>query len=167
MKNTTQRVVMASLLAALVCVATMLIRIPSPLKGYINLGDGIVLLSGFLMPMPYGFLAAAIGSALADIFSGYVLYAPATFIIKGVMALIAYFGVKLLSKNLKDLPSKIIAAVVAEVFMVAGYFVFEGFLYGFVPSAVNILPNAVQGVAGIILGIILVRVFEKSKIKLN
>ena len=47
--------------------------------------------------------------------------------------------------------------------MVAGYYVFEGFMYGFAPSAVNIPANGVQGVAGIIIGIILVKIFEKSK----
>ena len=41
MKNTTQKVVISSLFAALICVAIMLIKIPSPLKEYINLGDGI------------------------------------------------------------------------------------------------------------------------------
>lgn len=166
MKNTTQKIVMAALLAALCCVATMLIRIPSPFRGYINLGDCIVLLSGFLLPPVYGFLAAGIGSALADLFAGYVVYAPVTFVIKGIMALVAYFGVKLLSKKLPDLPSKILAGIVAELVMVAGYFVFEGCLYGFIPSAVNILPNAVQGAVSLILGIFLVKIFEKNKIKL-
>ena len=69
----------------------MLIRIPTPLKGYINLGDAIVLLCAFLLPPSYAFFAAGIGSMLADIFSGYAVYAPATFIIKGLMALAAYF----------------------------------------------------------------------------
>lgn len=167
MKNTTQRVVMAALLAALTCVATMLIRIPSPFKGYINLGDCVVLLCGFLLSPMYGFLAAGIGSALADLFSGYVIYAPVTFALKGAMALVAYYGFMILSKRLKPLQSRICSGVVAELLMVAGYFIFEGFLYGFVPSAVNILPNAVQGAVGLILGILLVRVFEKSKIKPN
>jgi uncharacterized membrane protein len=48
--------------------------------------------------------------------------------------------------------------------MILGYFVFEGFLYGFAPSVVNIPANAVQGVAGIIVGTVLIKVFEKSKI---
>ena len=90
MKFSTKKIVMASMLASLCCVATMIIKIPSPLKGYLNLGDCVVLLSGFMLSPLYGFFAAGIGSALADIFSGYVIYAPATFVIKGVMALIAY-----------------------------------------------------------------------------
>ena len=86
--NATKRIVMAAMLAALTCVATMVIKIPSPLKGYLNLGDCVVLLAGWMLSPVYGFLAAGIGSALADVFSGYVLYAPATFVIKGAMALV-------------------------------------------------------------------------------
>ncbi len=165
MKNTTQKIVMSALLAALVCVATMIVKIPSPLKGYINLGDCIVLLAGWLLSPVYGFLAAGIGSALADLFSGYVVYAPATFLIKGAMALVAYYGYKLMSKKAKSIPSRIVSGILAEVLMIGGYFLFEGVLYGFAPSAVNIPANAVQGAAGLILGTLLIRVFEKSKIK--
>ena len=162
--NATKRIVVASMLCALTCVATMVIKIPSPLNGYLNLGDCVVLLAGWILSPVYGFLAAGLGSAAADLFSGYVVYAPATFAIKGIMALIAYFGFKLLNKRIGNLPSRIVTGIVAEVFMVLGYFVFEGFLYGFGPSAVNIPANAVQGLAGLILGCILVKLFEKSKI---
>ncbi len=163
-KNTTYKIVMAALLAALTCVATMIIKIPSPLKGYLNLGDCVVLLAGWMLSPVYGFLAAGLGSALADLFSGYVVYAPATFVIKGLMALVAYYGFKLLYKKLGNLPCRIIAGIVAEVVMILGYFVFEGFLYGFVPSVVNIPANGIQGIAGLILGCILVKIFEKIKL---
>lgn len=158
---------MAALMAALACVATMIIKIPSPLKGYLNLGDCIVLTAGWLLSPTYGFLAAGLGSALADVFSGYVTYAPATFIIKGLMALIAFYGFKLLNIKIGNLPSRIISGIVAEIVMILGYFVFEGFLYGFIPSAVNIPANGVQGIAGLIIGVILIKVFEKSKITLE
>lgn len=154
---------MAALLAALACVATMIIKIPSPLKGYINLGDCIVLIAGWMLSPVYGFLAAGLGSALADLFSGYVVYAPATFIIKGVMALIAFYGFKLLHKRLGDLPSRIISGTVAEIIMILGYVVFEGFMYGFGPSVVNIPANGVQGIAGLVLGIVLIKIFNKAR----
>ena len=162
--NTTKRIVIAAMLCALTCVATMAIKIPSPLNGYLNLGDCMVLLCGWILSPVYGFLAAGLGSAAADLFSGYVVYAPATFLVKGIMALIAFFGYKLLSKRLGDLPSRIITGIAAEAFMVLGYFVFEGFLYGFGPSAVNIPANGVQGLAGLILGCVLIKLFEKSRI---
>ena len=99
MKSKTQKIVLASMLAALCCVATMIIKIPSPLKGYLNLGDCIVLLCGWLLSPAYGFAAAGIGSGLADLLSGYVVYAPATFVIKGVMAIIAHFCFKYTSRS--------------------------------------------------------------------
>ena len=167
MNTRTKKIVMAALMAALACVATMIIKIPSPLKGYLNLGDCIVLASGWMLSPTYGFLAAGLGSALADVFSGYVTYAPATFVIKGVMALVAFYGFKLLHNKLGDLPSRIVSGIVAEIIMILGYFVFEGFLYGFIPSAVNIPANGVQGIAGLIIGVILMKVFEKSKITLE
>ncbi len=142
----------------------MVIKIPSPLNGYLNLGDCVVLLSGWILGPLYGFLAAGLGSALADLFSGYAGYALATFVIKGTMAIVAFYGFKLLSGKIGDLPSRIITGAVAEVVMVLGYFVFEGFLYGFAPSAVNIPANSVQGVAGLVLGCVLVKIFLKSKI---
>ena len=167
MHSKTKRIVITALMAAMVCVATMIIKIPSPMKGYLNIGDCIVLLCGWLLAPGYGFVAAGLGSALADMFSGYITYAPATFLIKGVMALIAFACFKLMNKRLGRLPSQIIGAVLAEIVMVLGYYVFEGFMYGFIPSAVNILANAVQGTAGLILGIILVKVFERLKITLD
>jgi uncharacterized membrane protein len=167
MYSKTKKIVIAALITSLVCVATMLIKIPSPLKGYLNLGDCIVLIAGWKLSPLYGFLAAGLGSALADIFSGYVTYAPATFIIKGLMALIVFACFKLFCKKLGKLPSQLIGAILAEIVMVMGYFVFEGFLYGFVPSLVNIPANAVQGVAGIIVGTVLIKFFEKANITLS
>ena len=164
MKNKTQKLVMAALLASLCCVATMIVKIPSPMKGYINLGDCIVLLSGWLLSPLYGFLAAGLGSALADVLSGYTLYAPATFIIKGLMALIAFYGFKLFGKVVPKPVSKVLSGLAAELLMILGSFIFEGFLYGFAPSAVNIPANALQGAAGLILGTVLIRVFGKSNI---
>ena len=152
------------MLAALCCVATMIIKIPLPLKGYLNLGDCIVLLSGWLLSPVYGFMAAGLGSALADLFAGYVTYAPATFLIKGLMALIAFIGFKFMHKRFGNLTARMISGAAAEIFMIAGYWLFEGFLYGFGASAVNIPANGVQGIAGLVLGVVLTKIFERHKI---
>lgn len=159
----TKKIVTAALMAALTCVATMIIKIPSPLKGYINLGDCIVLTAGWMLSPVWGFLAAGIGSALADILSGYLIYGPATFLIKGLMALVAFYGFKLLHNKCGNLISRIISGAAAEMVMIVGYFLFAGVLYGFGPALLNIPANAVQGAAGIIIGIILVKVLEKRK----
>lgn len=166
-KNSTQKLALAAMLAALACVATMIIKIPSPLKGYINLGDCVVLAAGWILSPIFGFLAAGLGSALADLFSGYALYAPATFLIKGLMALAALYIYKMLNKKINSSVSRIISGFVAEVIMVLGYYIFEGFMYGFHESLVNVPANAVQGVAGIIFGFVLIKIFEKTKISFD
>ena len=84
-----KKMVLTALLAALTCVATMIIQIPSPMNGYVNLGDCFVLLSGWLLGPWLGFAASGIGSMLADIFLGYTHYAPGTLVIKGLVALVA------------------------------------------------------------------------------
>ena len=167
MHSKNRKIVMTALMMSLVCVATMLIKIPLPFKGYLNLGDCIVLIVGWTLPCGYGFLAAGVGSALADLFSGYVVYAPATFIIKGAMSLIAFACFKLMKNNIGKLGAQLVGAILAEIVMVAGYFVFEGFLYGFVTALANIPGNCVQGVACLILGVFLVEFFNKAKITFN
>lgn len=74
--------VLAALFTALTTVATMVIQIPSPMSGYVNLGDCMVLLSAWVLGPFVGAAAGGIGSMLADIITGYAYYAPGTLIIK-------------------------------------------------------------------------------------
>ncbi len=164
MNSVTKKIVYTAMFASLICVATMIIKIPSPLKGYVNLGDAFVLLGAWVLSPIYGMFAAGIGSALADIFSGYVVYAPVTFVIKALMSIVAYTSYNLFSKKIKSVPSRIIAGLFAEILMILGYFVFEGFMYGFAPSLVNIPFNAIQGIVGIIVAVLLIKVIEKTNI---
>lgn len=160
-----RRIVVSALFAAIICVATIVIKIPSPMNGYINIGDAAVLLAAWmLLRGGYAFLSAAVGSALADLISAYLVYAPATFLIKGLMALVAYLLFKQLSKHIRPLPSYIISGAAAEVVMVLGYYIFEGFVYGFVPSLVNIPANVIQGAVGLLVGVIVAVALRRSKI---
>lgn len=62
-----KRIVTAALLAAMTCIATMIIKIPTPTLGYIHLGDGFVLLCGIVLGPWGGVLAAGIVSSAAGI----------------------------------------------------------------------------------------------------
>ena len=84
-----RKLVLAALFAALCTVMTLVIQIPSPMQGYVNLGDCAVLLSAWVLGPVYGGVAAGTGSMLADLFSGYAHYAPGTFLIKLCMAVAA------------------------------------------------------------------------------
>ena len=116
---------------------------------YVNLGDSIVNVAAWLLGPAFGAAAAGIGSAAADIISGYVVYAPATLIIKAAMAVVSFYVFKTVNTKFSSLPSRIAAAVSAEVVMMAGYTVFEAIMYHSMSAAVLGLPgNIVQGALG-------------------
>ena len=149
------KTIMAALFASLTCVATMAVRIPIPAtNGYANLGDAVVLLAAFLLGPLYGGLAAGIGSALADLFAGYAVYAPGTAVIKGLCALAAALLLRQLGKRLKW--AYVPAAIVGEVVMVGGYFLYESTVLGFGLAAAGSIPaNAIQGAVGAVAGVAL------------
>lgn len=162
MKNTTlKKTVMAALFAALTFVATYVVKIPLPGNGYANLGDCFVIVSGIILG-PYGIAASALGSALCDLVSGYVIYAPATFVIKGIMALVAFV---LMGRKAKfNIFKLVLTAVLCEIIMVGGYFLFEIPLYGIGVAIADILGNAVQGVVGALASCVLYAVLHNTKI---
>ena len=152
MKNVSvKQLTLAGVLAALVFVLTYLPKVPVPVTGgYIHLGDGAIFLSVLLLG-PLGIPAAAVGSGLSDLIGGYMVYVIPTVIIKGLVALIAW---KLYRKG--SWVSAVVAFVVAEAVMVLGYFAFETVMYGVAAAAAAILPNVVQGVGGVVLGLVCV-----------
>ena len=159
-----QALVTAALFAAIVCVATFIVKIPSPAtNGYFNLGDCFVILSGMLLSPVYGALAAGVGSALADILSGYAQYAPATFVIKAVMALAVYFIMKAFKEKNFSV-SRICAGFAAETVMVLGYFGYEAVIlkYGMAATG-SIFSNVMQGAVGIIAAFAVSAAISKSK----
>jgi uncharacterized membrane protein len=158
-----KRITMTAMFAALICILTYFVKIPT-LNGYINIGDCLILLIGVLLPPVYSFFASAIGSALADVFSGYMIYAPITFLIKGSMSVISYFIYNVLKKKSNNFASLLISFIIAELFMVVGYYIFEGFIYGFIASLANILFNLSQGIVSLIIALLLHKII-KNKIK--
>lgn len=150
-KNKVKILAISGLMAALIAVATGYLKIPTAI-GYFHLGDGFIFLSAALLG-PYGALAAAVGSALADLLAGYFIYVPATFVIKGVMGLLAALC---LNKN-SSLPTQIIVMTLAEAVMVLGYFLFECAIYDYPAAAAVIITNVMQGIIGIVFGTLLTK----------
>jgi len=156
MNNNLKKLILAALFAALSCVATMSIRIPTPgTSGYIHPGDAIVILSGVILGPVWGFLAGGIGSALSDLIGGYFIYVPITFVIKGLVALAAGLLYQKIGKNQKSRYIAVILGGVADIILVAGgYFVCEFFIYG-AGAAASIPANIIQGVGGLVISCIL------------
>lgn len=166
-KSHVVKLVLAALFAALTCIATMLVQIKIPLGGYVNLGDCIVLLGAWMLGPVYGSLAAGIGSMLADMISGYFTYAPGTFVIKALVALIASLLFKAMSKNASgklDFVFRIVSGIGGELIMVFGYFAYEATFMGLGLGAAASIPwNFIQAAFGIVASAILIQIFVKNK----
>ena len=147
----TKQIVLNGLLIALVCVATMVIQIPTPgTNGYVNIGDGIIFISSILFGPVSGMIAGGLGSSLADVLSGYSQWALFTLIIKGLEG----YLVGIIIRNNATLFKSIFATLIGVVAMVFGYFVAGGILEGsFIVSAGSIPSNIVQGLVSIAIAI--------------
>lgn len=158
--NKTRKMVITALFTAFVCVSTMIIKIPTPTNGYVNLGDAMVLVSAYILGPVWGTFAAGVGSMLADLLSGYGFYAPATLIIKAAVAAAAFGLAFVLGKKITVSSVKyIVSGFIAEIIMVGGYLLFESTILGEGAAALASVPgNIFQAVVGVILSILLMKV---------
>lgn len=158
-----RKIVTSAVFAALICTSTLLIQIPTLTKGYVNLGDCFVILAGWLCGAPWGFAAAGIGSALADMIAGYAIYAPGTFAVKGLMAVIA--AAIIYAFREREFIGRIVSAIGAELFMAAGYFFYEWLLITgtFETSVIGIPENLIQGLVGVLASVAVMTALERTK----
>lgn len=153
---------MGGMMGALVFVATYLIKLPVSLtQGYIHLGDGFILLGAALLG-PIAIPAAAIGSMLADLLGGYTVYCLPTFLIKGAVAAVAVWAFR----HWQSTAVRSLWMIVAELVMVAGYFLVEWLVlgYGLAAALSAVVPNLVQGFSGVIIAAVLMPVLKRVKI---
>lgn len=153
MNNFNSKTISINALAiALVCLSTMFLQFPIPL-GYAHLGDCFILISGVFFGPVTGLLAGGIGSALADLLTGYPQWVIPTLIIKGIMGfVIGYIANR--SGHSTDM-FKIrtaIASVLGIIIMVVGYFIGGSILYGSIYTGATQIPGLVaKGVVDTIL----------------
>ena len=154
--------VMTGLFAALTCVATMVLVIPSPTGGYMNLGDAVVLLGAFLLGPACGAVAGGIGAALADLLAGYAVYVPATLVIKALMGVTAGLLYRVAGKGRGPVGLAACGAA-AEAIMVVGYWLYDGFLLGSLAGAAAGIPaNLAQAAFGLTAAALLTAALRKE-----
>ncbi len=95
---------LTAMFASLIIVTTAYIKIPAPL-GYTHVGDSMIYLSAAILPGPFGFFAAAIGGAMADLLAGYPHWALPTAIIKTLNVLPFFLIRPALRKSAANCPS--------------------------------------------------------------
>ncbi|WXR61126.1 ECF transporter S component [Peptostreptococcaceae bacterium AGR-M142] len=161
--NKTKNIVYYALMIALVCLGTMMIRIPViATNGYINVGDSFIFIAATVLGPVGGFLAGGIGSALADLLSGYSHFAVFTLIVKGLEG---YLVGLLMSKiEIRNFNLKMILVyLMGASEMVLGYYLVESFMYGsFITPIPSIFANMIQGGASVIIGSLMVLSIYKT-----
>ncbi|MFQ7034578.1 MAG: ECF transporter S component [Candidatus Borkfalkia sp.] len=121
----TKSLAVAALFMALVMVTTAFVKIPLPLTGYIHLGDTFIFLACFFLKTVCD--RRVCNGQRAGRRHRLPVYAPATLIIKAVMALIFC----LIAGEEPTFWRCVLGAVAASVWMLAGYYVFNSvFLWG-------------------------------------
>ncbi len=138
------------LVTAIIAVLTLFASVPLPTGSggaYLNAGDAAIWFSAWLFGPVGGAVTAAVGSVTADILYGSFIYAPATFIIKGLMGLLC----GLLFKKIKYG-----APPVAGLIMPLGYFLYEYALFDISAALYGLWTNALQYAFGCLAGILLI-----------
>ncbi|MFD1706101.1 ECF transporter S component [Siminovitchia sediminis] len=158
--------ILTALLIALVFVATMLLNIKLPISangGLVHLGTGMLFIASILFGPKKGAMAGAVGMGLFDLVSGWTLWAPITFLSRGIQGYIvgkiAWSG----DRRGGSLGFNVLAMLVSTPPMIACYYLWERILYGswIVPLA-SIPGDIVQSVIGMAVAIPVCIVLKKT-----
>lgn len=165
----TSKLVMTAMTMCMIMVAIFLFRIPIPFtQGYVNLSDAVIFIGILVLGWKYGAVAAAVGSMLGDILGGFAMWAPWTFCIKGGMAILAGLLICSLCKRYDLTKNKFtvlqtFAMIAGGLFMVFGYYIAEGIMYGsWVVAALGVPWNIGQFCVGIVLTLVLTESLKKT-----
>lgn len=148
-----------ALMAALVFLGTYIFKIPT-ISGYVHLGDCMILLTVGLFGMKKGAIAGAIGAGLADLVGGFFFWVIPTLLIKCMWAFVMGAIMYKVMKGNKW--GFIVGAVGGGVLHVIAYTVVRAFLYGGRTAIIEVPALTFQTVAGIVLGVVIYKVLEKS-----
>ena len=151
LRYSTKDMVLTGMGIALVFVATLFInlRLPIGQGGLIHLGNVPLFLFAIIYGKKIGAMAGAFGMGLFDLMGGWTPWAPATFIIVGLMG----YTVGVIAEKKDDLTGYTLAIILACAIKVAGYYVAEALIYGnWVQPVLSVPGNLIQiGVAALIV----------------
>lgn len=146
--------------AAVIFVFTAYLHFPMHM-GYVHIGDGFIYIAACILPTPYAALAAVVGAALADSLTGFILWAPATIVIKA--AAVFMFS----SKTEKIICKRnLLALIPSVVFCIGGYYLYEAILVGnFIAPLSCVHTNIIQSALSIAVFIVCSAALDKMKLK--
>lgn len=164
-KFSTKDLVETALLTALVFVATAFINIRLPILssgGLVHLGNVILFAAAILFGKKKGAIAGAVGIAIFDLSSGWALWAPFTFIVRGIMGYIVGAIAYSNNKNGDSFLFNVLAVIASGIWMIIGYYITEVILYGNLLTPIASIPgNITQLAVGLVLGLPLAKILKR------
>ena len=146
------RIASIAVLAAVTTVLTRLVQIPTPARGYLNLGDVVIVFTAITLGPLSAMFAGGLGMALADLLSPFAVWAPISLVVHGAQGLLVGLIARVRPGTLW---LNIVAGVVGIVIMAGGYLAGGSLVAGFGASLADIPGNLIQGAVGVLLGILL------------
>ncbi|MCK9546935.1 MAG: ECF transporter S component [Sphaerochaeta sp.] len=147
------KIAVTAVLTAVVVVFTMIVRIPTA-KGYLNLCDVAICFIAFTFGPTSAFIAAGLGTALADLISGYAQWAPISFAVHGLEGLLIALIVRSRNGSEASIVKKILAGIVCMATVSLGYFALSALFISTVAVAAAEIPgNLAQSAVGFVLGL--------------
>ena len=171
--NRINKIILTGIMTSMIMVATMVIRIHVPFtQGYVHLGDAVIFISVLVLGKKYGTFASGVGSAFADIFSGYAYYAPWTFVVKALMAFVVGAALEHMEKKGQIQEGKnitlmeVLAMLFGGIEMTVGYYIAASLMQGnWYTPLLSVPGNIGQFVVGMILATALATALYKTPAK--
>jgi len=159
-KNNLKLICVSGIFSAVVFLLTAYLHFPTH-TGYTHIGDAVIYLAAVLLPLRYSMFVGAFGAFLADMMTGYAIWAPGSIIIKMISVL--FFtskGEKIISRR------NLLALIPASCLCIGGYYLYESLItLNFAASLAGIPGYITQSVLSSILFVFLSVSLDKLKIK--
>jgi uncharacterized membrane protein len=145
--NNPRTLATTGIMTALVLGLTLVHIGVTPAGGYVHLGDIAIYFTAFAFGPVAGLIAGGLGTGLADVVSGYAIFAPLSLVVHGLQGFVAGW----IARESVNAGRLALGVVIGGVIIVAGYFAGEALVpvFGGPAVAVSEVPlNAVQAAFG-------------------
>jgi uncharacterized membrane protein len=134
------------------------LRVPMPIAtgGFFTLADAVILFAAFTLGPVSAAISGALGAALIDLLSGYVQFAPTSFVVHGLEGLLAGLIAMAAGRERPSVVLWVLAGIAGTAVVVGGYLASESLFYVTFEAALTEVPtNLVQGAVGAAVGALL------------
>lgn len=151
---------LCGLFTAIVFVFTAYLHFPTH-TGYTHVGDAFIYLAACLLPLPYAIFVGGIGALLADVLTGFAMWAPASIVIKSLA--VCFFS----HSNKKVITARnMIALIPACAMCIVGYYLYESAItMNFIVPLGGIPGYITQSVLSCTLFVIMGKSLDRLKFK--